>query len=146
MVTIVSEFYNNVNKRTDRNFNNYVNYGNVLLKAKINKIIFTDEEMYKKINQYENENTKIILTNKEDDIYLYKYLNILDNFKVNTTSTLKDTLEYMFINCNKTEVIRKAIELNYFNTEDFIWLDFGIRHVFKNNSDEEFIKKNRKLK
>ena len=66
MVTIVSAFYNNVNKRTDRNFNNYVNYGNVLLKAKINKIIFTDEEMYKKINQYENENTKIILTNKED--------------------------------------------------------------------------------
>ena len=37
----------------------------------------------------------------------------------------------MFINCNKTEVIREAIELNYFNTEDFIWLDFGIRHVFK---------------
>ena len=136
MTTIVSSFYSNVNNRTDRNIDNYFNYGIPLLKANISKIIFTDQEMYDKIYTYENENTRIILTKKED-IYLYEYTNMLENFQLNTTYPVKDTIEYMFIMCNKTESIRKAIELNFFNTENFTWIDFGIKHVFKNDTDEE---------
>jgi len=116
-----------------------MNYGISLLKANINKVIFTDQEMYEKICEYENDNTKIILTKKED-IYLYEYMNMLENFKLNTTYPSKDTIDYIFIMCNKTESIKKAIEVNYFNTTDFIWVDFGIKHVFKNNTDEDFIK------
>jgi hypothetical protein len=41
--------------------------------------------------------------------------------------------------CTKTEWIREAILLNKFNTDHFIWIDFGIRQVF--GSDEELIKK-----
>lgn len=139
MITIVSSFYSNVNNRFDRNFDNYMNYGVSLLRANINKVIFTDNEMYEKICEYENDNTKIILT-KQEDIYLYEYINNLDNFKLNTTYPSKDTIDYMFIMCNKTEAIKKAIEINYFNTCDFIWVDFGIKHIFKNNTNEEFIK------
>jgi hypothetical protein len=140
MTTIVSSFYSNVNNRTDRSIDNYFNYGVFLLKANIPKIIFTDQEMYDKIHTYENENTRIVLTKKED-IYLYEYENMLENFQLNTTCPVKDTVEYMFIICNKTESIRKAIELNFFNTENFTWIDFGIKHVFKNDTDEEYIKK-----
>jgi len=139
MTTIVSTFYSNVNKRKDRNFNNYVNYGIYLLKANIPKIVFTDEHMYEEIKDYENENTKIILSKKED-IYLYKYIDRLDNFNLTTTNNLKDTIEYMFIMCNKTEAIRHAIEMNYFNTDNFIWVDFGIKHIFT-CPDIDFIKK-----
>jgi hypothetical protein len=46
----------------------------------------------------------------------------------------------MFTMCNKTEWIRKAIEYNFYNTENYVWVDFGIRHVFKCN-DTEFIQK-----
>jgi hypothetical protein len=139
MTTLVSSFYSNINKRNDRNFENYLNYGITLLKANINKVIFTDQEMYDKIREYENDNTKIILTKKED-IYLYNYINNVENFQLNTTCPSKDTIDYMFIMCNKTEAIKNAIEINYFNTTDFIWVDFGIKHVFKNNTNEEFIK------
>ena len=36
--------------------------------------------------------------------------------------------------------MRDAIKLNVFDTDNFIWVDFGIRHVFK-CSDNEFIQK-----
>jgi hypothetical protein len=42
--------------------------------------------------------------------------------------------------CNKTEWIRQANLLNKFNTDNFMWIDFGIRYIFK-CSDEEFIEK-----
>ena len=64
--------------------------------------------------------------------------NVLTNFHLHTNTTEKDTIEYMFTMCNKTEWIRQAIGLNYFNTEQFVWVDFGIRHVFRCD-DESYI-------
>jgi hypothetical protein len=140
MTTIVSAFLSNANKRENRNIDKYLELGIVLLKADIPKIIFTDGQMYEKIKNYENDKTKIILYDKQES-YLYKYLNndYLINFKLNTDYESKDTKEYIFIQCNKTEWVKKAILMNYFNTENFIWLDFGIKHVFQCD-DETFIK------
>jgi hypothetical protein len=43
---------------------------------------------------------------------------------------------------NKTEWIKQAIELNPFQTDNFIWIDFGIRHIFPTSfTDDEFIEK-----
>jgi hypothetical protein len=140
MTTIVSAFISNMNTRNDRKLDTYLDLGSLLLKTNIPKIIFIDNEIYDIIKHYENENTKIILFNKQD-IYLYQYLNSLqDTFSLDTDFPSKDTLDFIFTMCNKTEWIKNAIELNLFNTENFIWVDFGIRHVFKCN-DEEFIKK-----
>ena len=136
MTTLVSSFYRNINNRVDRTFEDYMNYGKLLLTANIPKIIFTDKETYDKINIFENENTKILISKKED-IYLYQYIDLITNFNVNTKTPDKDTIEYMFMMCNKTEIIRKAIEFNFFNTDNFIWVDFGIKHIF-NCTDEEF--------
>ena len=46
--------------------------------------------------------------------------------------------------CTKTEWITKAIKINFFNTSNFIWVDFGIKHVF-NCENNEFIKKIERL-
>ena len=139
-MTLVSGFFTNVNNH--KSIEDYFTYGVSILKSNISKIIFTDTNMYEKIKKFENENTKIMLTNKEN-FYLYKYKNL--NLDLNTDSPLKDTLDYIFIMCSKTEMIRQAIELNYFKTEQFIWVDFGIKHIFK-CSEEEFIKKLENLK
>jgi hypothetical protein len=37
--------------------------------------------------------------------------------------TNKDTLEYMITICHKTEWIKEAIDLNFFNTTNFTWID-----------------------
>jgi hypothetical protein len=51
----------------------------------------------------------------------------------------------MFMMCSKTEWLRQAISYDPFNTDHFIWVDFGIRHVFK-CSDDEFITKINNMK
>jgi hypothetical protein len=139
MTTLVSAFFSNVNKIKDRNIDDYMIHGISLAKATIPKIIFADNDMYERIKCFENENTKIILTEKKD-IYLYEYINDITEFNVHSTNPLKDTVEFMFIMCNKTEIIRKAMEINPFNTNQFVWVDFGIKHVFTCSETEFQIK------
>lgn len=56
----------------------------------------------------------------------------------------KDTAEYMFIQNSKPEWVFKASQLNPFNTDYFVWVDFGLSHVIK-NKDNFNILKNLKL-
>ena len=145
MTTIVSAFVSDINSRQDKNINNYYLSGKLLLKSRTPKIIFLDEPMFNLIqsNDYDKDTTLLIKYNKHD-IYLYKHINNLHNFKLNTDNPSKDTLEYMFTICNKTEWMKKAIENDIFNSDNFIWIDFGIKQVC-DCSDEEFIKKSNNL-
>ena len=137
MTTIVSGFLSISNG--NRSINQYYELGIQLLKINVPKIIFVDELMYDKIKSFDNDFTKIILYDKTWS-YLYPYVNnqCLTNFKTNSTNPNKDSMEYMFTICNKTEWLKAAIELNYFNTAQFVWIDFGIRHVI--TSDDTFNK------
>lgn len=146
MTTIVSAFIGDVNSRKDRNTNTYYLLGKILLKTTTSKIIFLDENMYSLIQDedYDKNNTLIIKYNK-NDCYLYNYIDNLRKFNLNTDNDSKDTLEYMFIMCNKTEWIKRAIEIDIFNSDNFIWLDFGIKQVCS-CSDNEFIQKLNNLK
>ena len=64
-MTLVSAFFSNVNNTVDKNLDSYTKHGIALLKATIPKIIFVDEQMYERVKDYENENTKIILSKKK---------------------------------------------------------------------------------
>jgi hypothetical protein len=141
MVTIVSCFIGNMNN--NRSVETYLDHGKHLLIAKINKIIFIDECLYDRVKSYENESTHIIPVNRSD-IYLYDYVNLLTEFNLNTDNPSKDSIDYMLMICSKTEWMRKAIELNYFDLDDYVWVDFGIRHVFANDCD--FVAKIESLK
>ena len=44
MTTIVSSFISNINKRNDKSFETYIQYGILLAKARIPKIFFLDIE------------------------------------------------------------------------------------------------------
>ena len=141
MTTIVSAFISDINMRKDRNINTYYLLGKILLKSTTPKIIFLDKKMYDLIQDedYDKNNTLIIEYDKMD-CYLYNYIDNLNNFSLNTDNPSKDTFEYMFTMCNKTEWLRKAIEIDIFKSSNFIWLDFGIKQVCS-CSDNEFIQK-----
>ena len=135
--TVVSAFITNINKNT-RKIRDYIEHGIELLKSNIPKVIFIEKNIYDEYlagNSYPH--THFIFTEKTD-IYLYKYHYNTKKFKVHSETPEKDTIEYMFIQCNKTEWVKEAIELNFFNTEQFIWIDFGIKHMIK---DDEMFKK-----
>lgn len=138
--TLVTAFVSNVNNRYNDGVNKYYNNGKLLLKSTIPKIIFVDKIMFDLIgNNYDQTNT-VIIEIKKNSIYFYNYLDQLFKFNLNTNNTNKDTLEYIFTICNKTEWIKEAIEINPFNTDNFVWVDFGIKHVV-NCHDDIFIEK-----
>jgi hypothetical protein len=141
--TIVSCFLSNTNFRKDRNTKKYIEYGINLLVTDIPKIVFLDDNVINiLINDYkyqQNEYTHIIII-KTEDLYLYNYKDKITKFNIITDFPDKDTMDYMLLICNKTEFIKRAIIINKFNTEHFIWVDFGINHIFK-CSVENFHKK-----
>ena len=137
--TIVSSLYMGVNKY--RSIEDYINYGRKLLSQQVNKIIYIEREvydMYYADDQWEANTTFRYIT--AADVYLNAYDEYVTEFDIITNHPEKDTKEYMYLMCNKTEWVKEAILLNYFKTENFIWVDFGIRHVFS-GTDEAFIEK-----
>lgn len=134
-VTIVTAFIQRTNNVTDpivKPLETYIDYGKKLLNINVPKIIFIEREIYNNyLKGYENEFTHFILFEKEE-LFLNNLKNEITNFKLITATPQKDTLEYMMIMNNKTEWMKKAIEYDIFKTEQFIWIDFGIYHVIKN--------------
>lgn len=147
MSTIVSGFVSNVNERYSDSVKRYYEHGRILIKSITPKVIFVDEIMFDLIGtDYDKSNTLIIKIIKTDS-YLYNYTSYINKFSINSKCNSKDTIEYMFTVCNKTELIRRAIYLNYFKTDNFIWVDFGIKYIFNELfSDEDFLNKINKLK
>ncbi len=146
MNTIVSAFISDINHKIDGKLHQFYEWGKPLLKSDVPKIIFVDIVMYNMIQEedYNEENTKLIIIDKSF-LYMYDYVDQLVNFNLNTNNKLKDTPDFMFMMCGKTEWLKRAIIYNPFKTDHFIWLDFGLRHVFK-CSDDEFTQKINNMK
>jgi len=145
MTTIVSGFISNIN--TNKSLESYINYGKKLINIPVKKIIFIEDHIYNDhLSEYINEEIlmhTVFCFIKKNDIYLYKYYDKITNFDLYTDTPNKDTIDYMITMCNKTEFVKSAIELNPHNTDQFIWVDFGIYHIFNHdhiaNHDELFI-------
>ena len=138
MTTIVSALLTNVNYYSNNNIEKYIINGKKLLELELKKIIFIEEHIFDLyFKDFKNDNT-IFYFIKKKDLYFYEYINELINFNPITDNSEKDTIEYMFVQCNKTEWLRKAIELNPYNSDQFVWLDFGIYYIINN---EDFFSK-----
>ena len=68
--------------------------------------------------------------------YFYKDLSRLEElqskFIIRNGDLKHETPLYIILTNNKFFFMEKAIELNSFNSNHFIWIDFGINHVAKN--------------
>lgn len=132
----------------------YINYGKKLLALNIFQVIFIEKEIFQTyLNEYNStintfsyesnpfeyllKNNKIFVFFEKEDNYLYKYKDELIHFQVNTDNPKKDTKEYMFIQCHKTEWVKMSIvllsQVNLLQDQEFIWLDFGIYHIINND-------------
>lgn len=115
------------NKEHYQNIDFYKQYGVQLLEIKQNKIVFMDKNLIDIFLPYENGYTKILPTT-ERDMYLYSYLNILQH-KIEGNIN-KDSNFFFSVMCNKTEWLRQAVELQLYEGDQYIWIDFGIFKIF----------------
>jgi hypothetical protein len=145
---IITALISHVNKT--RPIEDYIAYGKKLLEIDIPQITFIEREIYNlyfcvdepileftyegKEYEYSKQGNKTFVFFEKSDIYLYDYE--VTNFHVITDNPVKDTLDYMMIQCHKTEWLKMASQLE--KHERYIWVDFGIRYVFR-CSDDEFV-------
>jgi hypothetical protein len=140
-ITIVSGFLSNANSREFHNNGEYIRNGKLMLKSTTPKIVFLDEEMFSQINEddYNPENTRIVLYGR-DQMYYMKYVDKIEHIPI-TDNPSKNTKLFLLTMWNKTEFVKEAIQLNPFNTEHYLWIDFGIRYICKESTDYEFVEK-----
>ena len=128
--TVVTSLYMGVNKY--RSIEDYINYGRKLLSQQVNKIIYIEREvydMYYADDTWEANTTFRYIT--AADVYLNAYDEYVTEFDIITNLPEKDTKEYMYLMCNKTEWVRRAIEEDPYKSNNFVWLDFGVYHMIK---------------
>jgi len=143
-VTLVSAFVSNANNHPFHKNGKYLENGKLFLKSTTQKIVFLDNEMFSNISEsdYDPSNTRLVLYGREN-MYYMKYLQRLTNYFPSEHSE-KNTKECLMTIWNKTEYIREAIEINPFNSDTYIWVDFGIRYIC-NATDQEFVEKINRL-
>lgn len=127
--TIVTAFISNANNY--RGIDEYINLGIKLLLQPVPTVCFIEKDIYFQYfhDKAHNFPQTIFRFFEKTDNYIYVRKEEMSLFDPITDNPRKDTVEYMCIQCHKTEWVRMAIELDPFHTEQFIWADFGIFHM-----------------
>ena len=127
MTTIVSCYYKlDKNKHSDNQWKHWIeNF--FMIQSK--KIIFTNKQTYdiyfKTVN---NSNTYFYILEFQD-FYTYKYLETFEkHFEFDHEKIIHNIYLYLIWN-EKSNFLKKSIELNYFNTNFFVYCDIGYFRV-----------------
>ena len=161
-LTIVSAFMSQINARSDRPVQKYMDLGKSLLRVNVRQIVFleraiydahfsSNDNIYYVYDHFEYEGASFsyvvdghitFVLFERSDMYLPAYRDLATNFSVNTPHPKKDTLDYMFVQCTKTEWVAMAIALDKTLKDGvcdglYAWLDFGIRHMYPSDTAME---------
>ena len=145
--TIVTSFYN-IRKMENnplcksRSEETYLELANqFILKLPYNLIIFIDDsedatqicEFIEKNRPYKDKT--YIYKESFRNTYFFSYVDriaeLRETFMIHNRNYHHESPYYIVLNNNKFHFLEKAIELNYFQSTHFVWLDFGINHVAK---------------
>lgn len=138
IVTAFIDLYKHDAKYKNKSLRQYLHFGNKLIQLPIPKIVFIEEHLMHLLSK--NEMTKFIPVNF-DHIWLMNRHNEMQmkTDHLRQISPEKDTTSYLILNLNKTEWTHIASEANPYNTQQFMWLDFGVYHIC---NDEDVMTRN----
>lgn len=148
--TIVTAFMSQINARGDRPVQKYIDLGKSLLALHIPQIVFIERHIYEtyfgsksvlRFFAYGGRSYEYIVWGhltfvffERTDMYLEEYREMATEFSLNTPHPTKDTLDYMFVQCYKTEWVAMAIALDNGvlggSNGIYAWMDFGLRHMY----------------
>ena len=129
--TVVTAFIK-VNNASKKHKYDYVECAKQTLSLPNPMIIYISKDLYEEVKKIRNdlgllERTKFIILTIED-FYMYNQKNILDKCCMKNISPYNNSLYIMSVN-SRYSYLEKAIQDNYFNTDYFAWVDFGISHI-----------------
>lgn len=126
---------NEIKKRVNSN-DFYKQKSETLFTKNINIVFYSDDDLIIEYVQNTRKNmtskTKIIKINIEELPY-YKYLDKITDIRNSTNyrnlATNKDTPLFTILTWSKLYFLKDTISKSYFNSEYYMWLDFGISYV-----------------
>lgn len=124
-VTIVTSYFEIPSKHSSSLYDIWMR--NMLQNIETPMIIFCDAKSISKINQYRSEFNKSthIIQIEINELMCYKYLEQWrKTHKLDCHKNIHSPELYM-IWAEKSEFLKKSIELNPFNSEFFLWSDIG---------------------
>jgi len=126
MTTIVTAYFAlNISKQ---NHNTYLNWMQNMLMINNEMVIFCDNKSYNIIYKFREpfiNKTKIIITSFQE-FYCYKYLqSFIKDYQKDPEVKIGHNIELYMIWCEKSNFLKRAIELDPFNTNFFLWVDIG---------------------
>lgn len=130
--TFVTAFIRDVNK--NRKMEDYISFGKKLLSLSVPKVVFIDSSSYNEFFKGTDYPLTHFIMFEIQDMYYDSMRNLITDFNLETGNHEKDTLEYIFVQCYKTEWIRMAIEKNIYGSQQYIWVDFGIYHMIRDET------------
>lgn len=106
-------------------------YLNLTQDLNCNMVIYCDIGLKEEILKRKSKgNFKIIEFPLEELEYYKNYNDILNNEKMNySIKDDKNTNNYFLLTWNKFILMKESIRNNYFNTDYFFWIDYGLQHV-----------------
>lgn len=126
MATIVTGYFQLEKSKASHEV--YKGWMQNMLAIKNPMVIFCDEyniEFIKELRKENIENTKIILTRFED-FYSHRYINNFIQHQQYDSEVSRGHNAYLYmIWAEKSNFLKRAIELNPFSTEYFLWVDIG---------------------
>ena len=168
-MNIVSGFISNINLRADRDITKYIDFGIQLMSVEIPMTIFIErtifyadilpkiqlpisasgefiyriqggimDGMQQKYSYIRIGHITFVFFSVQD-LFLLSYRATAHKFALNTGNPHKDTLEYMMVQCQKSEWMAIAEQLSSQTdseqTKEYVWVDFGIFHMFHGKID-----------
>lgn len=91
-------------------------------------VIFCDEESEPIIRnmRISNKDFTVIIVTKYDEFYSYQYINhFYENYRIDTERNIGHNPFLYMIWAEKTNFLKRAIELNPFQSDYFLWVDIG---------------------
>ena len=142
--TIVTGLIDDVNDY--RSSDIYLNLSKELLSLDIPKIIFISEKHFDFVKKYSDSRlTQIVKFEKEDMYQFYAQFNENQNYNLpKNINFKKDTLDYFKCINLKSFWLKEALNINKFNNHNqdyFAWIDFGIKHLIKDNLLHSYFQK-----
>lgn len=95
-------------------------------------VIFCDEQSRSFIeeNRSDKKEKTVIIITRFNEFHSYKYINTyLENYKIDSEQTRGHTPFLYMIWAEKSHFLKRAIELNPFSTDYFLWVDIGCFRV-----------------
>ena len=111
----------------------YISLCTDLLNSSASKIVFMDSIIKKQLNLSDGFNGKHTFIVPFEFSELAVFANCADLSRLQiceSSNPVKDSVEYFAVIANKTKWVAIASQLDIFQTDHFIWIDFGLSHIF----------------